>query len=155
VATYPFVNFKMLPTLNIDSTPMLIFGNDQYTCVLDGIFLASVTNNIILITLYVAREVSIGTETDFILANQISLNPNDRCDVLQNTSMILEPGDLLYASSDFSGNIFNSFVSYRELTELTSTPFNGDINDNDRAKYNDTDKTRSSTRRGSYSSEGC
>lgn len=151
MATFPFVNFKMLPTANINSTPTIIFGNDQYTCVLDGIILASVTNNVILVTLYVAREVTIGTETDFILANQISLNPSERINVLSD-SFTLESGDLLYAYSDFSGNIFNSFISYRELTELTSTPFNGDINDNGRAKYNDTDKTRSSTRRGSYSS---
>jgi hypothetical protein len=71
----------------------------------------------------IAREVTIGTETYFTLARQISLQPNDRVDVLLNATLTLEPGDLLYASSDYSSNLFNSFVSYRELTEIV-TQFN-------------------------------
>jgi hypothetical protein len=121
MATYPFVNFKMLPTKDISSTPMLIFGNDQYTCLLDRILLSNLTNNQINVTLYIAREVVIGTETDFILANQVSIEANDRIDIIQNASLTLQPGDLLYAFSDFAANVFNAFVSYRELTELTSS----------------------------------
>ena len=114
----PFVNFKMNPTSGIGSTPVIIFGNDAYTCLIDGIVLANVTDNPIVITLAIAREVTIGTESYFTLGGQISLQPNDRVEVLLNAILTLEVGDLLYASSDYSSNLFNSFVSYRELTEL-------------------------------------
>ena len=114
----PWVNFKMTPTKEIGSTPTLIFGNDTHTCLMDGIVLANITDAVILVTLTVAREVTVGTETDFILGNQIPLQPNDRVDVLLNATLTLEAGDLLYASSDYSSNLFNTFVSYRELTEL-------------------------------------
>jgi len=123
MATSPFVNFRMNPTSGIGSTPVTIFGNDAYTCLVDGIVLANVTDNPIAITMAIAREVTIGTESYFTLARQIPLQPNECVDVLLNRTLTLEPGDLLYASSDYSSNLFNSFVSYRELTEL-DTPFN-------------------------------
>jgi hypothetical protein len=123
MATSPFVNFRMNPTSGIGSTPVIIFGNDACTCLIDGIILANTTNNVIVVTLTVAREVTIGAETYFTLGGQISIQPNDRVDVLLNATLTLQPGDLLYASSDYSSNLFNSFVSYRELTEL-DTPFN-------------------------------
>ena len=120
----PFVNFRMNPTSGIGSTPVIIFGNDACTCLIDGIVLANVTDNPIVITLAIAREVTIGTESYFTLGGQISLQPNDRVDVLLNATLTLEPGDLLYASSDYSSNLFNSFVSYRELTELDTPTLN-------------------------------
>ena len=123
MAASPFVNFRMNPTSGIGSTPVIIFGNDAYTCLVDGIVLANVTDNPIVITTAIAREVTIGTESYFTLARQISLQPNECVDVLLNATLTLEPGDLLYASSDYSSSLFNSFVSYRELTEL-DTPFN-------------------------------
>jgi hypothetical protein len=120
MATYPFVNFKMLPTGPISSTPTLIFGNDQHTCLLDGILLSNLTGNTIQVTLILVREIEIGAETEFILADQVTINANDRVDILQSTTLTLQPGDLLYAQSEFSGNVFNAFISYRELTELTA-----------------------------------
>lgn len=114
----PWVNFKMTPTQDVSSTPTIIFGNDVHTCLLDGVVLANISDTIILVTLSIAREVTVGTETDFILGDQIPLQPHDRVDVLCNTTLTLEAGDLLYASSDDASHLFNTFVSYRELTEL-------------------------------------
>jgi hypothetical protein len=110
----------MEPTNEISSTPMLIFGNDQNVCLLDSIFLTNLTDNPIEVTLSLSREVEIGTETDFVIVNEMSLDAKGRIDVLQNTSLTLQPGDLLYAYSDFSENVFNAFISYRELTELSA-----------------------------------
>jgi len=121
MGTYPFVNFKMTPTLNIGSTPTLIFGNDLYTCLIDSVFISNVTDNLMLVTVYIAREQTIGTETDFIFSNQIALPPSERIDVLQGSTLTVEAADLLYAYSDSSSNLFNTFVSYRELTELTAS----------------------------------
>ena len=122
MASAPFVNFRMNPTSDIGSTPVIIFGNDAYTCLIDGIVLANITNNVIVVTLAIAREVTLGTESYFTLAREISIQPYDRIDALLNATLTLEPGDLLYASSDYSSNLFNSFVSYRELTELDTAP---------------------------------
>jgi hypothetical protein len=126
MTTAPFVTFKMAPTLNISNTPALIFGNDQHTCLMDGIVLANTTDNAIGVTLSIAREVTVGTETYFTLVNQQSIPANSRVDVLLNASLTLEAGDLLYASSDYSNNTFNTFVSYRELLELPITPTLGE-----------------------------
>lgn len=116
--TSPFVNWKMLPTANINSTPTLIFGNDQHTCLVDGVILSNLVSNVILVTLSVIREIEVGVETSFVLASQLSLNPNEKPESLLEMSLTLEPGDLLYANSDYSGNLFNTFVTYREFLEL-------------------------------------
>ena len=107
MTTAPFVNFRMNPTSDIGSTPVIIFGNDAYTCLIDGIVLANITNNVIVVTLAIAREVTLGTESYFTLAREISIQPYDRIDALLNATLTLEPGDLLYASSDYSSNLFN------------------------------------------------
>lgn len=114
----PFVNFKMTPTQNISSSPTLIFGNDQHTCLIDGIILSNLTDKVILVTLTIAREIEVGVETLFVLADEIPIQPSDRVDALLNMTLTLQPGDLLYAQSDYSENIFNAFINYRELTEI-------------------------------------
>ncbi len=116
--TTPFVNFKMQPTSSINSTPTLIFGNDQHTCIIDGLVLSNTSENVIKVTVSVAREVAQNKESYFSLASKVFIQPNDRIDILINAVLNLEPGDLLYASSDYSTNSFDTFVSYRELTEL-------------------------------------
>lgn len=113
-----FVNWKMAPMANINSTPTLIFGNDQHTCIVDGIILANLVDNVILVSLSVTREVEIGVETTFVLAQQLPLQPYEKIDALLNMTLTLEPGDLLYTNSDYASNSFNAFVNYRELTEL-------------------------------------
>ena len=65
---------------------------------------------------WIAREVTKGIETTFMLDRQVALSPLERWDVFQNTPFTLEPGDLLYAMSDNSESVFNTFVSYRALT---------------------------------------
>ena len=116
--TTPFVNFKMQPTSTINSTPVIIFGNDQHTCLIDGIVLANTTDSPIEVKVSVTREGVEGTKIYFSLANKIVIQSGDRTDILINAALTLEPGDLLYASSDYSTNSFDTFVSYRELTEL-------------------------------------
>lgn len=120
MAGYPFVVFKMWPTANINSTPTLIFGNDQNGCILDGILVSNITDNVIILKFYILREVEEETATEFVVANNVVINANDRIDILKDSTLTLEIGDTLYAYSDFSGNLFNTFISYRSLTELTN-----------------------------------
>ena len=120
MAAAPFVTFKLSPTATIGSTPSLIFGNDRHTCLIDGLVLTNLTDNAILVSLSLAREVTIGQETYFTIVNQVSIPSRGWVDVLLNASLTLEAGDILYAVSDYSTNLFNAFVSYRELLELPS-----------------------------------
>ena len=122
MAASPFVNFKMKPTGNIGSTPVIIFGNDVHTCLIDGIVLANLNDNPIMVTLAVAREEMSSAEIYYTYSNNIPIQAYGRVDVLLNAALTLEPGDLLYASSDYSSNLFNSFVSYRELIESSTPP---------------------------------
>jgi|LakMenEpi03Aug12_release.lakeMendotaPanAssembly.Ray.scaffolds.fasta_scaffold1380289_2 hypothetical protein len=112
-----FVNPKMWPTSSISSTPLLVFGNDTNTCMVDSIILNNITNNLILVTLTIAREVEVGQEKPFEFGSAIPLRAYERTDALLNMALTMEPGDLLYANSDYSENLFNTFVNYRQLTE--------------------------------------
>lgn len=116
--TQPFVNFKMEPTGEISSTETLIFGNDQHTCLVEGVVLSNLTEQVILVTLSLAREEVVGEEALFVLASEIPIEASSYINVLSDMTLILEPGDLLYAHSDYSDNLFNAFVNYRELTEI-------------------------------------
>lgn len=122
--TTPFVIPSRRITLNIGITPTLIFGNDKNTCSLESILITNQTSAITLVYFYILTEHVNGNltksngaiECPFI--NYIELEPMGYRDVFKDIRVFyLVPGDLLYAYSNFSGNIFNSFVSYRELTE--------------------------------------
>ena len=116
---YPFVNFRMTPTLNVGSTPTLIFGS-QNTCAIDGIVLSNQTESPISVSIYILRESypTPGQPTEYLFANKVSIDALDRIDILLAETLTLEAADLLFAYSDFSSALFNTFVSYRELTEL-------------------------------------
>ena len=115
----PFVNFKMTPTLNVGSTPAIIFGTDRHTCLIDGIVISNTTNDVLVVNLSIGREVTTpGGQTKFTFCSYLNIQPYDRVDVLLNATLTLETGDLLYAASNYSSNLFDTFVSYRELTEL-------------------------------------
>ncbi len=115
---YPFVIFDRQLTANINSTPTIIFGEDQHTCFVQGVIITNMTDNIILVTLYRAIEETPGIETDIVTGNKIPVQPYCLQDILAGTYLIIKPGDLLYALSDFSGNIFNTTVNFHKLTEL-------------------------------------
>ena len=118
--TPPFVNFRMKPTKNIGSTPALIFGS-SCACVIAGIIIANQTQNALLYSLYLLREEGTPTPSEaveypFVL--DMRLEGQKSIDWVEGKDLILEAGDTLYAYSDYDGNLFNTFVSYRELTEL-------------------------------------
>lgn len=118
---YPFVHFKMQPTNLIGSTSTLIYGS-QTTCLLDGLTLANQTSNTILVSCYLLREIVGDTPDpvteDFYLFKNMPILALQSMDWMQGKSMTLEAEDTLFAYSDYNDNLFNTFVSYRELTEL-------------------------------------
>ena len=117
----PFVNFKLQVTKNIGSTPTLIFGS-QFGCMIDGMIFANQVDTQILFSFYLLREEGTPTPTEaveypFVLNKPLAAK--DSIDWLESKSLFLQPGDTIFAYSDYNDNLFNTFVSYRELTELT------------------------------------
>ena len=104
----------MHPTLAVNSTPTLIFGSEK-TCLIDSLILSNQENWPLQASFWINREVTKGIETTFMLDCQVSLSPLERRNVLKDTPLTLEPGDLLYAMSDNSESVFNTFVSYRAV----------------------------------------
>lgn len=120
MTTYPFVRYFMNPATGISSTPIMIFGNDKNTCLIDSILLSSVSDTPLKVSVNVAREeagTAPGVEVYYSLASQVQITPYGRVDILENKAFTLEPGDLLYASCDWSGGLFDTFVIGQELTE--------------------------------------
>jgi len=123
MTAYPFVNFKQHPTKEISSTPSLIFGS-QFGCIIDGLIISNQTDSTILFSLYLLREEGEPTPVpvEYPVVSNRTLAAKDSIDIFKECSFTMEPEDTLYAYSDYVDNLFNTFVSYRELNELTPTP---------------------------------
>lgn len=121
VLTPPYVLFSR-QTLNLGgSTPGMIckaFVGDVPTAVIiDSIKFLNTVSNIINITTYILYEVdSSPVNSDY---DYTTVNPRTRTEILYDGTLTLNPGDILYAYSDFSSNIFNAFVTGRFLNEIT------------------------------------
>lgn len=119
---YPFVDRKRFRTKHINNTRQLIFGTEQYKCSINSIFVINTTDKIIKISVYVLEEVSPGVTDEFFIANQQEIPPRGRTEFLPDSNLTLYPGELLYAFSDFSANLFNVNVDYIEFSEIGVTP---------------------------------
>jgi hypothetical protein len=113
-------------TVNIDSTPLLIFG-EQSTCIIDSIILCNMTDQDIFIDLKFLIDDPDNPEGVFIKNYLIPrFTTVDLMAYLRNensSDSIMYPsgGDLIYANSDSSNNRFNCFVFYRALLETAIT----------------------------------
>jgi len=122
--SYPFVNFKSAIQDAINNVGSVVL-NSAYACILDSIIVSNKTNGVILASLNIIREVS-SVPTSYYLLEKFKLLPYQSFDFLaaqgQTSSVVyLQPDDVLFAQSDAMQNVFSVVVSYRELTELTST----------------------------------
>ena len=117
MANYPFVDYKRWPVQDIDSTPTLIFGNDQTNCIIEGLFITNTTNNIINVNVYMLYEDEDGNPIEHYLVKSLKINALDSVDFLKGNQIIVKSEDTIFAYSDFSGNLFNTYVSYIELNQ--------------------------------------
>jgi hypothetical protein len=101
-----------------------IFGNNylgsSHACIIDSIFVCNTTNRDIFVSVYTLTERLI----DSVLTAQNTFKFFKRVvpalktiELLEGAGFNMEQGDLLYAFSDQSSNLFDSNVSYRELRE--------------------------------------
>jgi hypothetical protein len=111
---YPWVNFGLEMTPNIDSTPTLVFGKPNNSIV-DTIVLCNTTEQDIFIDIKILGERDDVPITVYRVNNY--LIPKLGSAQILGESMILQAGDLLYANSDFADNTFDCMISYRQLLE--------------------------------------
>ena len=118
--TPPFVVPRLEITANIGSTPEKIFGS-QYSCIIDSISLCNTSESDLFFDLYILGE-RMEEDTPVLKqafhSRQRLLKANETLELELGSLKTPESGDLLYASSDFSGNRFDMLVSYREYREL-------------------------------------
>jgi hypothetical protein len=123
-SSFPWVNYKMMPTANIDSTPTIVFVNETYTCVLNNMNVCNTSLNDISVYFYVLR---IDVRNFFFKYNHF-ISKNTSQDLLNITTigatpapstseLTLESGDILYGYSNAIHNKFDCLISYAELLE--------------------------------------
>ena len=122
--SYPWVNFLSTPTVAISSTPQSIFGTNylgsNHACIIDSIFICNTSNQDIFIDIYTLTERLINnvlTAQTTYRFNKVLIVKKMTKELIGGAGFNMEQGDLLFAKSDFSGNRFDSAVSYRELRE--------------------------------------
>ncbi len=114
-SSYPWVNFKLYPTSSVDSSPVLVFGTEN-AVMIDSLRLTNTSVNPLLADVFILREVG-STGQNFYIAKQFSLPAASALELLDGSVLYLESGDTLWGNSDFSGNRFDSLISYRQLLE--------------------------------------
>lgn len=112
----PFMEIKSVSTKEIDSTPLLIYGFDNASFV-DSIWLCNTTNKEIFVSMHRLIERNLVADT-FPFVSFYVLSAYESKEILKGSVLNMEPGDLLYGYTSYSGDRFTSHVSGRVLTEV-------------------------------------
>ena len=105
----------------------MVFGSNN-TCEIVSIILVNRTSNSLLADITILREIEEVPFT-FYLANKIPIAPFGKQEILNlcinsqgigytDTILYMQPGDTMFANSNFINNTFDCLISYREFTEL-------------------------------------
>ena len=112
----PFIVQKRTPTKQVESTPLLVYGANNGSFV-DGIWVCNTNNKEIFVSFQTLDERNLEADTYQLINNQV-LAPYESKELLKGAIIFMEPGDLMYGYSSFSGDTFDCHVSYRDLTEV-------------------------------------
>lgn len=107
----PFVDYKNYVVSGISNTSEVIFEED-FVSELDSVWITNTVEELINVTVYILK----GSEITNI--RYVKIEPLDSVDLLKGSIWTIDVGDILYAYSDFSTKLFNSFISYRLLNQL-------------------------------------
>lgn len=113
---YPWVNFNLAPTSTIDSTPSLVFGSDN-NCIIDSIFVCNTTEQEIFIDITILSERIIDQPVTTYFVKNYLVPKSGSAELIKESVLNLQAGDLMYAKSDFANNTFDCMISYRQLLE--------------------------------------
>ena len=123
--TYPFVNFKSVST-EVGGMDTRIFGQDT-ACIVDSIWAGNQSSSDLMLNMYVMKNGE--TESQKImLVSKWLFKAYESFELIENSVLYLEPGDLLFAYTDFSENHLTITVSYRALINQGITPENSEEN---------------------------
>lgn len=115
---WPWVEPISVSTVGIDSTPLIVFG-EQVTCFIDSVHLCNTTDQDIYVDIYLLTEREVDDE--FIVKSPFLKRklfiPNFGSVGIFDLPPTMQSGDLMYANSDFSGNRFDCVISARKLLE--------------------------------------
>ncbi|MGN6560759.1 MAG: hypothetical protein ACTHJ2_09570 [Candidatus Nitrosocosmicus sp.] len=111
---YPWVKFGSVMTAGIDSSETLLYTAPAAT-IIDSIIATNTTDQDIFIDL---RTLRVDGDEPHVAYRRL-VEKNNSIELLPSTQSILtlEPGDFVYAKSDFSNNLFDCIMSYRQLLE--------------------------------------
>ena len=115
-ASPPFAVQKRTPTKQVDSTPLIVYGSDNGSFI-DGILVCNTNNKEIFVSFHTLDERNLVADTHMVSNNQV-LSPYETKELLKGATLFMEPGDLMYGYSSFSGDTFDCHISYRDLTEV-------------------------------------
>jgi hypothetical protein len=112
---YPWIVPFNVPSQGVDSTPLLVCGASITTFV-DSIYVCNTTSNDIFVNFYTLCERSMVVTTTYRV-NKFIVPRFASAEILTESCLTLQTGDLLYGFSDYSGNLFDCTVSGRQLLE--------------------------------------
>lgn len=115
-ASPPFIKVKRTSTMQVDSTPLIVYGADNASFI-DSILICNTNNKEIFVSFKTFEERNLIT-TNPQLYNFVPVAPYETKTIIPEDVVNMEPGDLLYGYSTFSGDTFDCHVNYRELTEV-------------------------------------
>ena len=111
---YPWVGFQLEINSAIDSTEQIIFGKETASIV-DTILVCNTTNQEIFVNMWILAERNSLPVTGY-LCTKTPIAANQSLEILHKPKNF-QSGDILYAQSDYTGNTFDCFISYRQLLE--------------------------------------
>lgn len=116
----PFTKVKRTSTIQVDSTPLVVYGSDNASFI-DSIFVCNTNDKEIFVSFKTLEEREHNNQlivTNPQLYNFIPVGPYETKAIVPTDILNMEPGDLLYGYSSYSGDTFDCHVCYRELTEV-------------------------------------
>lgn len=114
--TSPFVLFKNKVTSVSGNVETIIFSNSN-TSIIDSIFIVNIFTKPILVKL-ILNKADGDSINSFIFRQWFVVDSLDYKEIIAGSTLIVEPTDTITAISKVDTNNFNTFVSYRALTEL-------------------------------------
>jgi hypothetical protein len=117
---YPFVNFKSTST-EVGGLDTRIFGRDT-ACIIDSIWAGNQSNSDLMLNIYLMKNEETESKK-FMLVSKWPFKAYEAFELIQHSVLYLEPGDLLFAFTDFSETHLTITISYRTLMNQSMTSF--------------------------------
>ena len=115
---YPFVEFKSL-THDVGSMDTQVFGQET-PCIVDSLWASSMATSDLLFNVFLLKNSESAQRLPLIIKRPFK--SYEAAELIKDSVLYVEPGDLIYAFTDFSGTRLALTISYRAL--MNPTPSN-------------------------------